>query len=85
VEVGLGIGLVLRPPSQPPHPGLHERVMSRYFGRSTVYLVRPAGVYQHPAISDFAETVRSILAPPPGSHRRKRSPTGANHPGHPAG
>jgi DNA-binding transcriptional LysR family regulator len=64
VEQGLGIALVSGRPSSEAHPRLHERVMSRYFGQSTVHLVRRAGFNQHPAVTDFAEMVRARL----GSH-----------------
>jgi DNA-binding transcriptional LysR family regulator len=61
VEEGLGIALVcaLWPPQS--YPTLHQRAMSRYFGRSTVYLVRQAGVHQHEAVNAFAEEVRARL------------------------
>jgi DNA-binding transcriptional LysR family regulator len=62
VEAGLGIALVtgLRP--QPAGNTLHEHVMRRYFGSTTVYLVRRAGVHQHETLSAFAGAVRSQLA-----------------------
>lgn len=61
VENGLGIALLLGLAGQVAHPRLHERPMTQYFGRSTVYLVRRTGVQQDPAITDFAELVRSRL------------------------
>lgn len=59
VEVGLGIALVTGVASETVHPHLHERVLSRVFGRSTVYLVRRKGTYEHPAVGAFAQAVRT--------------------------
>ena len=61
VAQGMGIGLVSQPASRTPDPDLHERVMSHVFGRSQVYLVRPAGTYQHPAVRELAEQVRAMF------------------------
>jgi DNA-binding transcriptional LysR family regulator len=61
VEQGLGIALLLGLAGQVTTDSLHERVMTRYFGRSIVYLVRRTGVHQHPAVTEFAETVRTRL------------------------
>lgn len=59
VEVGLGIALVTGVPSQVVHPRLHERIMSRVFGRSTVYLLRRKGTHAHPAVGAFAQAIRT--------------------------
>lgn len=40
---------------------LHERVMSRVFGRSRIHLVRRRGVHQHPAVVALAEAIRSTM------------------------
>jgi DNA-binding transcriptional LysR family regulator len=61
VEQGLGIALLLGLAGQVATDRLHERVMTRYFGRSTVYLVRRAGVHLHSAVTEFAEMVRGKL------------------------
>jgi DNA-binding transcriptional LysR family regulator len=68
VEAGLGIALVPGLWPREAHPRLHERVMRRYFGPITVYLVRRSGVHRHAAVGAFAEEVRSQLGP-----RRKRA------------
>jgi hypothetical protein len=58
----LGIALVTGLRAQTASATLHERVMRRYFGRTTVYLVRRTGVHQHETVSAFAAAVRSQLA-----------------------
>ena len=64
VEAGFGIGLIGRVPSHPPHSRLHERSMSRYFGRTTVYLVRRRGVLEASHVREFAATVAEVLNRP---------------------
>jgi molybdate transport repressor ModE-like protein len=61
VELGFGIGLVGRLPAQPAHPGLHERSMSRHFGRTTVYLVGRNGELRLAHARAFADTVKRLL------------------------
>jgi DNA-binding transcriptional LysR family regulator len=61
VELGFGIGLIGRIPSHRPQPGLHERSMSRDFGRTTVHLVCRRGALQPPHVRDFADTVKALL------------------------
>ena len=65
VELGFGIGLVPGTLSRTPPPGLHERSMSRYFGRETVYLLWRKGVMPSDAARGFAETVKTMLGPRP--------------------
>jgi DNA-binding transcriptional LysR family regulator len=70
VELGFGIGLIGGLPGQQPNPNLHERVMSRYFGRSTIYLGRRKGAPESEAARAFVQTVKDLLNP--GVHRRPR-------------
>src|SRR5262249_20289637 len=63
VELGFGIGLIGALPNRRPSPKLHERSMSRYFGRPVIYLVRRKGVPETAASRAFAETVKSRLNP----------------------
>lgn len=60
VELGYGIGLVLGIPGhKSPSRRLHERSMSRFFGRVTLYLVSRKGVTtaSHQA---FAQVIRGV-------------------------
>lgn len=59
-EEGVGAALVLGKASRQA-TGLHERVMSRDFGRSRIHLVRRRGVRQHPAVTALAESVRRAM------------------------
>ena len=61
VESGFGIGLVVALPGRSPFPGLHERSMSRYFGRVRMKLVRRKTVAEYEAIRLFADTLTSVL------------------------
>ena len=70
VELGFGIGLIGGLPGQQPNPNLHERVMSRYFGRSTIYLGRRKGAPESAAARAFVQTVKDLLNP--GERRRPR-------------
>jgi molybdate transport repressor ModE-like protein len=70
VERGLGIALVAGLWPRGANATLHERVMSRDFGRVTVYLVRRKGVNQHAAVGAFAEEVRARLGPRRAAGRR---------------
>lgn len=60
VEEGVGAALVLGKVGRHA-PTLHERVMSREFGRSRIHLVRRRGVHQHPAVVALAEAVRRAM------------------------
>ena len=61
VELGYGIGLTLRVPSHPPHPGLCERSLSRELGLVTVHLVWRKGVLVAPHARAFADLVKEML------------------------
>jgi molybdate transport repressor ModE-like protein len=61
VERGFGIGLVIALPGRPPRSKLHERCMSRDFGRIQMNLVRRRGSPQQGAAHAFAETIRDQL------------------------
>ncbi len=61
VEMGFGIGLVVGPPVREPSRTLHERSMSRHFGRVTISLVWRTGAFQEQRIRDFARTIRAAL------------------------
>jgi DNA-binding transcriptional LysR family regulator len=76
VEAGLGIALVTGLWPRRKTADLHERVMRRYFGRTTVYLVQRRGVNRHAAVTAFAEKVRSQLAPAPNPSRARRPARG---------
>jgi DNA-binding transcriptional LysR family regulator len=58
VELGFGIGLIAVLPNRPPARALHERDMSRYFGRATVYQVRRKGSFPTAAATAFATIVK---------------------------
>ena len=60
VKLGLGIALVVGKPGRHSQ-GLHERAMSREFGRSRIHLVRRRGVSRHPAVSALADAVRKEM------------------------
>jgi DNA-binding transcriptional LysR family regulator len=66
VEMGMGIGLVFAPRGRKVHPGLHERVMSRYFGRTTIYQVRRRGVPPFQSVTAFMDIVKHRLRHAPG-------------------
>ena len=61
VELGFGIGLIVGLPGNPPDPALHQRSMSRHFGRVNVNLVRRKGDDRAGAVSAFAQTIRRSL------------------------
>jgi DNA-binding transcriptional LysR family regulator len=61
VELGFGIGLIGTLPNRRQSPKLHERSMSRYFGRPVIYLVRRKGIPETAACRAFAETVKASL------------------------
>jgi DNA-binding transcriptional LysR family regulator len=72
VELGLGIALLLGLSGRVRHPEVHERPMTQYFGHSTVYLVRRGGIHQHPAVAEFAATVRRLLGGKKGAAGKTR-------------
>ncbi len=57
---GLGVALVIGKPGKY-SAGLHERVMSREFGRSRIHIVRRRGVRQPLAVIALAEAVRKTM------------------------
>jgi DNA-binding transcriptional LysR family regulator len=68
VREGFGIAIVSKHPSLPADPTLHERDMSRYFGRVPVQLIRRKGEQPRPAVQAFETVVRDVL----GTGRRGR-------------
>lgn len=61
VKQGLGVALVIGKPGRN-SAGIHERVMSREFGRSRIHLVRRRGVHHHPAVTALADEVRKAMS-----------------------
>jgi DNA-binding transcriptional LysR family regulator len=72
VELGFGIGVVLHLPGHEPHPQFHERSMSRYFGRGTIYLVWRRGTERGEVARAFADTVKAMLGRPASAARPRR-------------
>jgi DNA-binding transcriptional LysR family regulator len=74
VELGFGIGLIPRSLARPPDPRFHERSMSRYLGRCTIYLVWRKGESPSHAARVFGEMVKTVMnrLPPPNNARRRR-------------
>ena len=63
VEMGFGIGLVVAKPHRKPRAELHERVMTRYFGKVKVYSWRRKGAPNDSSIDAFLATIRASLCP----------------------
>ncbi|MBY0523267.1 MAG: LysR family transcriptional regulator [Gemmataceae bacterium] len=61
VELGFGIGLVTGLPTRPIAPNLHERSMSRYFGKLAIHLVWRKGDLNMGHVQAFAEILRGML------------------------
>jgi molybdate transport repressor ModE-like protein len=61
VELGFGIGLVTGLPGRPIASHLHERSLSRYFGRLTIYLVWRKGDLKQGLVQAFAAIVKALL------------------------
>lgn len=61
VELGFGIGLIVGLPGHVSSPALHERSMSRYFGRVNVNFVWRNGDLPHGPARAFAQMIRSSL------------------------
>jgi DNA-binding transcriptional LysR family regulator len=74
VEMGYGLGLVLRVPSRPSDPRFHERSMRRDFDPITVYAAWKRGALQSPEQRDFVEQVKTVLGQHPGSPRASDGP-----------
>ncbi len=62
VELGFGIGLIVGLPSRVSNRRLHERSMSRHFGRLTVNLVWRKGTQVSGLARAFADTVKTQLS-----------------------
>jgi DNA-binding transcriptional LysR family regulator len=58
VELGFGIGLIAVLPNRRRPQALHERDMSRYFGRATVYQVQRKGATATRAAEAFANILK---------------------------
>lgn len=63
VELGFGIALVPGLADRPTSPTLHERPMSRFFGKSLMNLVWRKGALSQRPLAEFVSTIRSVLAP----------------------
>jgi hypothetical protein len=63
VELGFGIGLVLAQPHRKPRPNLHQRVITRYFGKVKIYAWRRRGAPFDSSADAFLATVRATLNP----------------------
>jgi DNA-binding transcriptional LysR family regulator len=61
VALGYGIGLIPALPARRPDPEIHERVMSRHFGRPLIYRLKRKGVPLSPQAVAFEEVVRGQL------------------------
>jgi DNA-binding transcriptional LysR family regulator len=72
VEKGFGIGLIFLPRDARVHPGLHTRVMRRYFGRTAIYQLRRKGAPPFQSVAAFMDVVKERLEHPPA--RRRRGP-----------
>ena len=68
---GLGSLLLLGRAGKTGHPDLTERIMSAELGKSTVFLLRRAGIEHHPAVAEFTDLVRARLAADGPGGRRK--------------
>ncbi len=62
VALGLGIGLIAGRPSAVPPPDIHERSMSRFFPRVTLYLVWRQKIPPTEPAGAFVEIVKETLA-----------------------
>ncbi len=61
VEMGFGIGLVVGLPSRAPSSTLHERSMSRHFGRVTINMVWRKGALDQGPAGIFTHTIKTLL------------------------
>jgi DNA-binding transcriptional LysR family regulator len=64
VDLGFGIGLIPVIPGRRRAPTLHERVMSRHFGRPTIYQLRRKGTLVSKAAAAFTAIVKARLHRP---------------------
>jgi DNA-binding transcriptional LysR family regulator len=63
VELGFGIGLVVAQPHCKLRPNLHERVMTRFFGKVKIYGWRRKGAPRDSSADAFLDMVRAALNP----------------------
>lgn len=61
VEMGFGIGLIFAPRGRKIHPGLHERTMTRYFGRTEIYQIRKKGSPQFQSVVVLMDIIKTRL------------------------
>lgn len=61
VARGFGIGLVLGRPAATPDPALHERSMSKFFGRAAICLIARKGVQPAAHARAFGDIVKELL------------------------
>jgi DNA-binding transcriptional LysR family regulator len=74
VELGFGIGLITRVAASPSRRNhLHERRMSQFFGRPTVYLIRRRGDVPFELATEFAQTVKATLSGHESACRKSKS------------
>ena len=69
VKLGFGVAIVSRHPSVPADPDLHERDLTRHFGRVAVGVVGRRGEPTRDAAAAFEATVRAVLGPTPAARR----------------
>ncbi len=69
VEIGLGIGVVSGLPFHPPQPNLHERSISRQFGRITMNFVYRKGTSAGRGFNDLMATIKRLLNRRPQRNR----------------
>jgi DNA-binding transcriptional LysR family regulator len=72
VEIGLGIGVVSGLPSHRPQPNLHERSISRQFGRVTMNFVYRKGTSAGRGFNDLMSTIKRLLNHQPQTERGHR-------------
>lgn len=61
VELGFGLAVVPGLANRPTAPTLHERPMSRYFGKSPMNLVWRKGALSQAPLAKLVETIREVL------------------------
>jgi DNA-binding transcriptional LysR family regulator len=70
VELGFGIGLVHASRLSPHYPSLHERPMSRYFGKILINVIRRRGGFIPALGEEFIRLVRDDLGSDSSGSRR---------------
>lgn len=81
VEIGLGIGVVSGLPSHPTQPNLHERSISRQFGRLTINFVYRKGASAARGFNELMATIKRLLNRPPQRQRKARPGSRRRHSG----